>query len=360
MKKTRKILAVIIAVALVAVLFAACDKAPATTSNTPASAAPDAGSPTVQEPVSFKGKNVLTDQIKIYLITISTAGVSNRLNQLAVNEQLTCYPNVSVEYKDSEYDPSKQVTLIEEAITQGVDAIILECMDPVGVNGAIEAAEKAGIPVISFNAAKPSTTHTFHVRMDDWTNGWLSGQEMARIAGGEGTAVILDCPAVQKPSSLMGNGFEDYINDNTNIKFLEPPIPIDNWSSDNAQIAMRDLLTKYGPGEITMVFCANDDIANGAMNAIDAAGRNGEIILWGLFGYPAGLEGVKSGRMTGTMFSDVYVQLSMLFYVALDHISSGITAYNAGYEETPHISMPMFPVTAENVDFIMVASRWFK
>ena len=359
MKKTRKIIAVILAIALVAVLMAACDKAPATTSEAPANTTTDAGSSGSQA-VSFKGKDVLNDQIKIYLITISTAGVSNRLNQLAVNEQISCYPNVSVEYKDSEYDPSKQVTLIEEAITQGVDAIILECMDPVGVNGAIEAAEKAGIPVISFNAAKPSTTHTFHVRMDDYTNGWNSGIEMAKIAGGEGTAILLDCPAVQKPSAVMGNGFQDYIEQNTNIKLLEPPIPIDNWDSAVAQTAMRDVLTKYGPGEITMVFCANDDIANGAMNAIDAAGRNGEIILWGMFGYPAGLEGVKSGRMTGTMFSDVYVQLSMLFYVALDHISSGITAYNAGYESTPHISMPMFPVTAENVDFIMQASRWFR
>ena len=360
MKKTRKIIAIIITIALFAFLLAACDSKPATTSEPPASAAQDAGSAAVQEPVSFKGKNVLTDPIKIYLISISTAGISNRLNQLAINEQISCYPNITVEYKDAEYDPNKQVSLIEEAITQGIDAIILECMDPVGVNGAIEAAEKAGIPVISFNAAKPTTTHTFHVRMDDYTNGWISGQEMAKIAGNEGTAILLDCPAVQKPSAVMGNGFQDYIEQNTNIRLLEPPVPIDNWSSDNAQIAMRDILTKYGPGEITMIFCANDDIANGAMNAIDAAGRNGEIILWGMFGYPAGLEGIKSGRMTGTMFSDVYVQLSMLFYVALDHISSGITAYNAGYDETPHISMPMFPVTEDNVDFIMVASRWFR
>jgi ribose transport system substrate-binding protein len=195
--------------------------------------------------------------------------------------------------------------------------------------------------------------------MEDYNNGWKSGEILAGMTGGEGTAIILDAPAVQKPAARMGNGFEDYIDQKTNIKLIEPPIGIDNWSAENAQTAMRDMLGKYGPGEITMVFCANDDIAVGAMNAIDQAGRTGDILLWGFMGYPAGLEGVKSGRMTGTMFSDVYVQYSMLFYIMMYNISTGTTSYTAGYTETPYIEMPMFPVTADNVDEIMITSRWF-
>ena len=360
MKKAKKILALILAGVLIAGILTACNSPQETASN---SAAPDNAAADNSAPASSSaklpgGKDIYNDPIRISMISISTAGVANRLYQLALNDQASRYPNITIEYKDAEYDPSRQITLIQEAVTQGFDAVLIEAMDPVALNEAIESAERAGIPVISTNAAQPTATHTLHVRVEDFNYGWKSAEIMAGMANNEGTAIILDAPAVQKPSARMADGFEAYINENTNIRILEQ-IPIDNWSADSAQIAMRDCLTKYGPGELTMIYCANDDIAQGAMNAIDQAGRTGEFLIWGMFGYPAGLEGVRDGRMTGTMLSNVYVQFSMIFYMALQYISTGLTSVTAGYEKTMYIEMPLFPVTAENVDSAMIYSRWF-
>ena len=357
MKRFNKTIAVILALVILVCMMAACDSADTSGQAESDSASGDAASTGI---ISVRPrKDIYSDPIRIMVISISTMGVSNRLYQRALNDQASCYPNITIEFKDSEYDPNKQITLLQEAVTQGYDGVLIEAMDPVALNEAITAAERAGIPVISNGAAQPTCLHSMHNRMEDYKNGWTSGEVLAGMVGGEGTTIILDAPAIQKPSARMGNGYQDYIEQNTNIRLLEPPIGIENWSADNAQIAMRDMLTKYGPGEISIVFCASDDIALGAMNAIDQAGRTGDILLWGMFGYPEGLEGVRSGRLTGTMFSDVYVQYSMLFYILLDHIFTGLTSYTGGYEATPYIEMPMFPVTAENVDNIMVVSRWF-
>ena len=356
MKKMMKTIAALLALVIVCGMFAACDSAEKNQPTAPEASGVDAVSGIIRVKA---GKDIYNDPIKIMVISISTMGVSNRLYQLALNSQASAYPNITIEFKDSEYDPNKQITLLQEAVTQGYDGVLIEAMDPVALNEAITAAERAGIPVISNGAAQPMCLHSMHNRMEDYNNGWRSGEILAEMCGGTGTAIILDAPAIQKPSARMANGFQDYIEQHTSITLLEPPIGIENWSADNAQIAMRDVLTKYGPGEITMVYCASDDIALGAMNAIDQAGRTGDMLLWGMFGYPEGLQGVKSGRMTGTMFSDVYVQYSMLFYVMLLHIANGLTSYTGGYEATPYVEMPMFPVTADNVDNIMVASRWF-
>ena len=347
----------LIVLAMAIFMVAACEgenKGNETAAETPAAVAPagPSGLP--------GGKDIYNDPIKISVISISTMGIVNRIYQMALNDQAVRYPNVFLDYKDAEYDPNKQITLIEEAITQGYDCILLEAMDPVALNNAIERAEAAGIPVISTNAAEPFAVHSLHIAGADYSSGWRGGMELAAITGGEGTALILDCPAAFKPGARMGTGFEDYIVQNTNIRLLEPAIGIENWSADNSQIAMRDMLTKYGPGEITMVYCSSGDIANGAMNAIEAAGRSSDgILIWGFMGYPMELDAILAGKMVGTMFSDTYVQYSALFYMALNHIATGLTSVTGGYTSTPMVEQPMFPVTRENIDDVMAVSRWY-
>ncbi|MCL1827948.1 MAG: sugar ABC transporter substrate-binding protein [Oscillospiraceae bacterium] len=354
MKKTKKILSLVLSVAMLTVIFAACADN---------SGGGSGGSGSVAQEVANLGagqvKDIYNDPIKIAQISISTAGIINQLVQLSYREQLYRFPNVSVVHWDAEYDPNRQVTLIQEAVTQGYDAIVIEAMDPFALNGAIEEAEKAGIPVISVNAAEPQTVHTLYMAGADYSSGWASAELMVGMSGNEGTAIVLDCPPAMKPAARMGTGFEEYIQQKTNIRLIEQ-LGIENWSADNAQISMRDCLTKYGPGEITMVYCANDDIAMGAANAIDQAGRADEgIIVWGFNGFRNGLELVKEGKLAGTMFGDTYVQNATAFYFAMYAIATGLTGQTAGYTRTPVVEQPMLPVTQQNIDDVMAVSRWF-
>jgi len=351
MKKTLKTIAILLSLVLVFGMLAACSN----------DAGDDGGDVGIADQVKLEGgKNIYVDPIKIAQISISTAGIINQLVQLSFREQLIRYPNVTVVHWDAEYDPNRQVVLVQEAITQGFDAIIIECMDPFAVNGAIEEAEKAGIPVISVNAAMPQTLHTMYMCGADHSSGWMSAEIMVEMLGSrEGTAIVLDCPPPMKPAARMGTGFEDYIQQNTNIRLIEQ-IGIDGFSAENAQTAMRDCLTKYGPGDITMVYCANDDIAMGAVNAIEQAGRGGEgILVSGFNGFRNGLELVRDGKLAVTMWGDTYTQNALAFYVAMNAIATGLTAYKAGYSETPIVEQPMIPTTSENIEDIMAVSRWF-
>jgi len=352
MKKTTKIIAVLIALVMLAGALAACDNNSNQT-NTPAGGD--------GERQTLKGKDIENDPIKIASISISTAGVVNNIYDMAFRDQLHRFPNVRVDRKDAEYNPNRQIDLIEEAITQGYDAILLECMDPFALNDAVERAEKAGIPIISLNAARPLTTHSLHMAGADHSTGWWSGQLMDEMTAGVAnrTAIVLDCPESFKPGALMGTGFEDYVQQETDIKLIEQ-YGVENWSADNARTAMDGFLAKYpNAGDITMVYCANDDIANGAVLAIEAAGRTGEILVWGFQVQAIGFENIRSGKLAGSMFCDTYVQYATAFYFALYCIASGVTSVNAGYTETPIVEQPMLPVTFANVEEVAAVSRWF-
>ena len=354
MKKTARIIAVLLAIVMLAAALAAC--------GSDDQGGGQQGSSSAGGSLELRGREyIFNNPIKIMVIIKSTGFVAYRLYQMALNDQALRYPNVTIDYKDSEFDVNKQITLIEEAVTQGYDAILLEAMDPIALNNAIDEAEKAGVPVITCNGPEPTGVHSYHIAGADYSSGWTSGEMLDEMTRGQSnrTAIILDCPALQKPGARMGTGFEDYITQKTDIKLLEPPIGIENWSPENAQVAMRDMLTKYGPGEITMVYCSSDDMATGALNALEATGRTGDVLVWGNIGYPIALEAVRDGRMAGTMFSDTYVEFSVMFYAAMHHIALGLTAYTGGFEDTPFLDMPLLPVTPQNVENIMAVSRWY-
>ena len=353
MKRTLKIIAALLVIVIVGGMLSACESEQKNES------------PSSSQPVATGGsglpggKDIYKDPIRIAMIVLSTGGIVNQMYRLVFNEQTISFPNVTINYMDGEFNPSKQITLIEECITQGYDAIFLEPMDPVALSDAITRAEQEGIPVLTMNV-EPQVVSSLHITVAHYKAGWDSAQVLDNLTKGmpNRTAIVLDCPPTSKPGAHQGTAFEEYCA-NTDIEILEM-IGIEFWSADNAMTAMRDMLTKYGPGQITMVYCASGDIALGAMNAIKQTGRESDgILVWGFQTFPSDFEAIREGRMAGTMFSDIYLQTATMFYYALYFISTGLTAHTAGYTKTPYIAVPMIPVTQQNVDQMMDVSRWF-
>jgi ribose transport system substrate-binding protein len=343
-----KIIATILTIALAVSVISSC-----------APKESDAGDAPVAGGIALSGKDIRNDPLKIAYITLSTAGIGNRMHELAYEEQLSYYPNVDFQFFDGEYNPDRQRQILNECVTQKYDAVIIEAMGTEELNRAIVEAEEAGIPVITMNSGA-SAIHTLHIEGSDYEIGYKAAELLGEAINGTGNAILLDVPAEQKAMGRMGTGFEEGLAAKfPNIKLLEKP-GIANWSQENANTAMRDFLTKYpNPGDINIVYGASDDIAIGAIQAIEAAGRQDEgILVFGNMGYPTGLQAVKNGSMFGTGFSDIYLEDTSSLTLALYFISAGINSISAGYTKTPVISMYVPPITAENIDSYIEVSHW--
>jgi len=341
MKRAKRLLAILLALTLVAVLAVACKT--------------EEGSSGGDETLTLSGKDIYKEDIKIMYISLSTAGVTNRMTELAFNDVIQFYPKITVNLVDPGYDPNKQIEFIEQAITQQYDAILIEAMDPVGTKGPIEEAEKAGIPVITINL-NSQAVHTMHIQGNDYNSGYKAGEVLGNALGGTGKVLSFDGPSEQAETNRMCPGFADAIKDlYPGIELLENSYT-DGWQKDVARANMTSLLAKYP--QIDGVYCASDDIADGVISAIEAAGRSDEIKVYGSMGYPDALLRIRAGTQFGTYFSDGYVEYSTALYMALYFVQNGITGYALGYTATPVVDQPTTPVTQENVETIIEISHW--
>lgn len=342
MKKFTKALALIMALAMMLTLFAGCGD----------TAGDDAAE---TRTVKVLGE----DTIKIAYIPISTAGVTNKIVELGFNDTIDAYGDtVVIDYFDPGYDAQTQITMINNAVNEGYDCILVECCDPVSPATAIAEAEEAGIPVITLNLNCDSV-HTLHLRGVDYQAGWKAAETLIADFGADTglNVVIVDCPAAMAATNLQSNGFLDYMNENSNWNLLDHR-NIDNFSQEAANTAMRDILTKYD--NIDIVFCMMDDLTTGVMQAVEAAGRTDDMIIYGNMGNPSTFADLTSDDpiLYGLNFADYYTEYCMAMGYALYYACTGISAAELGLDKTPEYALSCWPVTPETADLYSTLSRW--
>lgn len=112
---------------------------------------------------------------------------------------------------------------------------------------------------------------------------------------------------------------------------------------DKAQAVMENILQAQGGENIDAVFCVTDDMVQGAMNAIDAAGlKPGEDILTlGIDGTRAAFEAIEEGRQLASCTCTPYFG-----EIVLDTI----TKLENGEEIPEAITNTDILYTKENVD----------
>ena len=342
MKKT---LAIILALLLITACLASCG-------SKPAEEAADA----VGETLSLTGKDVFTEPVLIAFIPMSTAGQVNTIVQQAADEVMATYSTVTINFFDAGFDPNTQITLINECITQGYDAIVMECADSTAVGPVIAEAEEAGVNVITVNLGC-ETVHTMHVKCDSYSGGWVSAEAMMQMLDGKGNVLLLDVPAWQAVSTTVVKGFEDYVNaNNPDINILEY-INLSGNAQEDAYNAMRDLLTKYD--EIDAVYAPDDNYGLGIIQAIQEANRLDEgIIVWGTDLQPGGIDAIIAGDLAGSCWSDRYSGLYAAFTSALYFSETGITAKSLGYTQTPSTFVRFVAITQDNINELLPLTRW--
>ena len=380
MKLFKKIISLACVAALCVMTFAACGssadsgsstasaskpaEAAATTETAAASAATESTSAVA--PATADGgltpKVLGQDEIKIAYIPISTAGVTNKIVQLAFDDTIDAYAatgTIKIDYFDPGYDAQTQITMVNDAVNQKYDCIFLECADPVSLATPVAEAEAAGIPVVTLNL-NAETPHTLHIRGVDYQAGWKACETLANDFGADSAkkVVIIDCPAPMAATNLQSNGFLDYMEQNTNWELLDQR-NVDNFSQEGANTAMRDILTKYD--EIDIVFNMMDDLTTGTLQAIEASGRNdGSICVYGNMGNPSTFDVLTngSGDLYGLNFCDYYTEYCIAMAYGLYYAMTGVCGGMLGYTSTPEYALSCWPVTPANADLYKTLSRW--
>ncbi|HBD63487.1 MAG TPA: ribose ABC transporter substrate-binding protein RbsB [Clostridiales bacterium] len=177
--------------------------------------------------------------------------------------------NVKLVTLDSQDDSATEMSNVEDLINQGVDVIMINPTDSDAVKSAVEAANKANIPVITLDRGANGGTVVSHIASDNVAGGKLAGEYIVELLGGKGKVVELEGIPGASAARDRGEGFNSAIA-GTDLKVVAKQTA--NFDRAQGLTVMENIL--QAQPEIDAVFAHNDEMALGALEAIKASGRN--------------------------------------------------------------------------------------
>ena len=226
--------------------------------------------------------------------------------------------------QDGKNDQAEQTNQINNFITDQVDVMILNLVQSSSAPQVTDMCNEAGIPVVYINR-QPDETESDRQASDGIKATYIGAD--ARQSGTFQGEEILE---TENKGDINGDGKVSYImvqGDPENIDaqyrteysikaLTDAGVEVDelllqrgDWDQAKGQQIVQDALTQYGD-DVEVVFCNNDAMALGALQAIQAAGRTvGEdIYLVGVDALTDAVQNIVDGNFTGTVFNDYFSQ----------------------------------------------------
>ena len=224
------------------------------------------------------------------------------------------------------FNVEEQVAIFENAITMQVDGIGICVIDQTTVIDQVNEAAAAGIPVAALSTDIPNSDRTIYSGFDNIKQATDVGVYVIEHNGGKGNYIILSGLAGNLISEERDNGYKAAIAQYPDTKLLD--LQPANFNRAEGMSVMENMLQKYGPGEIQGVFCVNDEVALGAIEAIYAAGRESEIVVGSIDGNMDAAYSIKEGKMLVTSSSDPWYEGYIAVKGLVEFLQTGSTAEN--------------------------------
>lgn len=205
---------------------------------------------------------------------------------------------VKVTVYDAQNDAAKQMSQIEQAITQGVDGIMVEPASVDGIIPGIKQAMKAKIPVVTVNQKiSDQSAASCYVGADPVEGGTVEITQALKDIGGKGNLAFLLGPLGTDAQIGRTKGYTDTIAKTSGVTVVEQNTA--NWDTAQAMKLVENWIQKGS--KIDAIVANNDNMALGAIRALQGNKLDGKVKVYGLDATKQGLEAVKAGTMAATI-----------------------------------------------------------
>lgn len=283
----KKHLYAVLAVLVILPMIAGCPAA------TPA--APAAGQPATEQPASA--------EVKPIKIGVSMLFDDRWLTKMrdAMTEYAASQPGVDLIMVDSREDVGTQLGQVENFISQGVDAIVIVAANTDATEPMTQAVLEAGIPLVYVNR-RPSNLPegVVYVGSDSIIAGRLQMEWIAEALGGQGNVAIMMGNLAQEAAQQRTAGVKEVAAKYPGITITKEQSA--NWDRAEGMALMENWLATGD--RIDAVASNNDEMAIGALKAIEAAGKLGQIIVGGVDATEDALAEMEAGRLNVTVFQN--------------------------------------------------------
>ncbi|MCP3663733.1 MAG: ribose ABC transporter substrate-binding protein RbsB [Gammaproteobacteria bacterium] len=196
---------------------------------------------------------------------------------------------------DSQNDPAKELANVEDALSKGINLLLINPTDSDAVKSAIKAANRKDVPVVTLDRGATGGKVVSHVASDNVLGGQMAGELIVKKLGGSGKLIELQGVPGTSAARDRGEGFNKAIAAAAGLEIIaSQPADFDRTKGLNV---MENILQAHP--DISAVFAHNDEMALGAVKAIQSTKR--DIMVVGFDGTDDGVAAVNNGSMLATV-----------------------------------------------------------
>lgn len=210
---------------------------------------------------------------------------------------------IDLKFSDGQGKQENQIRALRSFIAQKVDAIVLAPLVETGWDPVLRDAKRAGIPVIITDRSIATTDESLYacfIGSDFLEEGRMAAEWLAKKTGGKGRIVELQGTPGSAPANDRRKAFAEGIAKHPGLKI------IDSQSGDfrrtGGKEVMEAFIKKHGKN-IDVLYAHNDDMALGAVQAIEEAGMKPgtDIIIVSIDAVREGVQAVVAGKINCTV-----------------------------------------------------------
>ncbi|MFZ7343132.1 ribose ABC transporter substrate-binding protein RbsB [Avibacterium volantium] len=195
---------------------------------------------------------------------------------------------------DSQNDPAKELANVEDVTVRGAKVLLINPTDSTAVASAVRMANQKNIPVITLDRGAAQGKVVSHIASDNVAGGKMAGDFIAEKLGDNAKVIQLEGIAGTSAARERGEGFKQAVEAHKFDVLASQPADFDRTKGLNV---MENLLTAQP--NVQAVFAQNDEMALGAIRAVQAANKS--VLIVGFDGTDDGVKAVKSGKLAATI-----------------------------------------------------------
>ena len=205
--------------------------------------------------------------------------------------------NVSFEFA-SPFDPAAQASAIENLLAKQVDALIIQPWDATAIVPSIAKANEAGVPVIIWLSESEGGEIASTVNTGEMDGGFQIAEWLGTRLNGEGQVALLQGDANHPAGRAREDGVREALANFPGIELAGYDSA--GWVADVGERVSTNLLT--ATPELNAIIALNDEMAFGALKAVEGRDRQGQTLVTGYNGQCSGLAAVWNGEMEATLY----------------------------------------------------------
>lgn len=257
----------------------------------------------------------------------------------AVVEEAAKYDNIQLEVFDGQASDDTENSLIENAITNKYDVIVVQPNNGEAQRPYVEKAVAAGIKVITTNARISNIPGSSSVDADPYMQAKVNADLAVKQVPQNANVVVLQGPPGNFHADARRDSWQkEFFDKRPDVKIVGEEIA--NWNKDEAMNYMETWV--QANDKIDAIIAMNDNMAAGALEVIKDNPKFANILAYGVDGTAEAVLLIKEGKMTSTSLQSAYDLATSILDTA-NKLATG-----AEKEINMDIDCPL--ITKDNVD----------